>query len=980
MTRMTYLRYDANKIRLGSGLLPHSPIFPIRLHSRHLLLLIFMLLIAVSAEAQYSVFKPFTFFRVIQTEHFDIIFPKESESSARLLASYADRAYQQVSSLLGIDVPRRIPVTFTPHTDLFNGFYSTFGYSIMLFDTPMDIEWTSFANSLEGLFIHELTHAVSLNTRNRSLRGLHRIFGNWVTPALITAPMFMVEGVTVSFESLPSENGRGFGRANDPLVKQSVRQAVFEGSIPTPFQASGVYDLPAQGGGIYYEYGGLFSAWLQQTFGMEKYAELWQSMGMDKGAGFSLNVYKSGFYRIFMRVYNIEFLDAWDAFCDSLAIDGLEENFSAIRPYEFSSINNMTSGGSEIFIIDGTKIRIYNTQNGKSRTLHTDTFYSNDIDVNAEKGTILLSGFAAMGDRYRAVVTEHRINNGRKTGRKINGLFSARYFRDGIIGLRSDLHNNNIVYENFNGLSEILFRGNEELLFSGPQAVDNERIAFIAACNGIRELWLYNYVSGELFRIEDSEGETDNWRYMRGLGVSQGKLFFSHNDNDRMYKLAVVNLDTMDAVFSQRDFSGGVFNPVSVDNVVYYRGAFSERDSLLRFPENAGNVSGKYFELRLTQLDNQHYRPPAHAETAPPYAGPSKPFTGFSYMNPLYLWVPVPLFRTNESANGALSLDGGGLLSIIYDPTGTNLVEIMAYADIPYQMAAVEYFTWNNTGLGFPLTANFSDMVLDSGGELYRDTRVNVTGGYNWSMGRWYTGASIGGMYARKANYEEGKNAYLWEETNNDYAISAAFSISNLRRYPYEIFGTGLSLSLLGTSIFESFSPRIMARFHANMETRFPLSLTLFGAYDRLGMDLHGVSFPYGDPLFAGYASTEYAHPGDHLLYWLGGAEAAIGLFTLEIQRNFSHIYFNRLYGTLALRNTVYDGKGIEEAEGIAIQDIRLVQSLVFKANLVFSAIPLKMSPFFVEPYIWGAWKFSNTINNREKSQWYMDFGLILRL
>jgi hypothetical protein len=83
------------------------------------LFILLFLCIAITAEAQR--FPPFALFRVIKTERFDIIYPRESEPSARLLATYADSVYEEISTLLGIEVPGRIPVTFAPHTEMFNG-------------------------------------------------------------------------------------------------------------------------------------------------------------------------------------------------------------------------------------------------------------------------------------------------------------------------------------------------------------------------------------------------------------------------------------------------------------------------------------------------------------------------------------------------------------------------------------------------------------------------------------------------------------------------------------------------------------------------------------------------------------------------------------------------------------------------------------------------------------------------------------------
>jgi hypothetical protein len=931
------------------------------------------LLISIPASAQSSLFKPFTSLQVIKTERFDIIFPQESEPSARLLAGYADQLYEQVSSLLGIEVRFRIPVVITPHTDQFNGYYSGLPKPhIVLFDTPMDMEFTNYADNLKHLFLHELTHAVSLNTRSRFFRFFHRIFGNWVNPSGQTAPYFMVEGVSVSFESLS-----GFGRTNDPLTKQKLRQALYEGKFLTPFQASDIYDIPGQEG-MYYEYGGLFSAWLQETYGMEKYAELWQRLGGSNP--FSFFVYRSSFYSIFRKIYNIEFLDAWSAFGDDLALEGLEENSNEILPKKYrlfserkKFIDVLTSGGNCLYFFNSRdgNIGVYDTITGKMRTLKTGSaYYPYDIDVSADNSVLLISGYRYINDRAVAVVAEHSVKSGLGTGRSIGDLGRAKYFRNGVIGLSSELHNTCIVYEDFNGNREILFRGNEELLFSGPQAVDNERIVFVAARKGVRELWLYNCVSRELFRIEDSQSfDNEHWLYMRDLSVSDGKLFFSHNADDRMYKLARIDLETMQAVYSDRDFSGGVFNPVTVDDIVYYTGSFFSKDSLLRFPEPAGSLSGKQSNLKLVKLDNNTYEI-AGMETGDQslVIFPSKRYMGLRYMTPLQLWVPVPLIRLGDSAGNdyGISLDGGGIFTMMMDPAERNLVMIWALADIRYRMASIEQFMWQNTFLGFPMRAVFSDTVTRSENFLYRSTSATLAGSFLWTTGRWAHLFSPGAGYIRIADYDGTDSAYSWEETESYFPVSAEYTLTNRRQRPNEIFGTGLELYVGGISLVNDFKPRITGVGRASVETLFPLRLTFFGVYDGMGMDLHGVSRMYGE-LAKDYTLTEYPHPKGLRLNWLAGGEVSMGLFSLEIQKNISHFYFNRFFGTLSVRNVLYDSKGHEDADGIAINDLRLIQSLRLKLAMKISFFPVIKTPFTVEPYIWGAWKFSNTITGKEK-------------
>jgi hypothetical protein len=927
--------------------------------------------VSVSAYTQNSLFRPFTSFRVIQTEHFGIILPKESEPSARLLASYADGVYDHVSSLLGIDVRGRIPVSISPHTDMFNGYYNAFFNHIMLFDTPLDIEWTSFKNNLENLFLHELTHAVSLNSKSPYYNFMYRIFG-WAIPTYINAPQFMVEGVTVSFESLD-----GTGRANDPRIKQYLRQAVHEGKFLTPFQASGVFDRQIRPNGYWYEYGGLFSAWLQRVYGMEKYAELWREMG--KASGFSFFVYRSGYYRIFKKVYGVDFLNAWSEFSASFALNGLETNGNELssKKYSYFSereyfIGGLAARGNSLYYIESSeaKIGVYDTVSGKTRTFNAATGVY-DIDVSGDGKTMLLSGYSYVGDRAEAVVTEHRTKNGWKTGRAIKGLYKARYFRDGVIGIRSKLHNNCIVYEDFNGKSELLFTGNENLMFSGPQAVDNDRIAFVASREGKRELWLFNYVSRELYKIENTNDDNSFWAYMRGLCMSEGKLFFSYNSDDRMYKLGVIDLETMRAVLNGRDFSGGVFNPVSTDGEVYYLATYVSRNSLMRFPEPADSLSGNRIDLRLVQLDTQDFTtasvPLASMPSAsvPPYAGPSKPYISSLYMNPFRLWLPLPLLRTSQDEEPITRLDGGGILSIMADPTDRNLVYFLVYADVPYKMAMVDQFAWQNTTLGFPVTLKFSDKVMETGNDTYRSTNVNLSGTLNWAGNQWNNHILLGGGYVRKAVYEDGKRAYEWEETGSGFFAQTGLALSYRRA----------SLQFSGASLTSAFEPRLDMVFHASARTRFPLGIALFGAYDKRGMDLHGVSNTFGSTSVEGLTLQEYGHPSGLDLLWLGGGEISLGIFSFEIQNHLSHLYFNRFFGTLSLRNQIYDSGGRPDAEGLEINDLRLIQSLGLRLGIKTSFFPVVKIPLSVEPFVFGAWQFSNVITGKG-FVWFLHFGV----
>ncbi|MCL2272774.1 MAG: hypothetical protein FWC19_08255 [Treponema sp.] len=943
---------------------------------------VLFLLILIPASAQ--LFNPATSLNVIKTEYFDIIFPSESESSARLLASYVDDVYENISALFDIKVPGRIPVTFTPHIERFNGYYSSApSPHIVLYDTPMDAEWTNFDDNLRSLFLHELVHAVTLNTRSPFYRVLQKIFGNWVSPASVTSPGFMTEGATISMESLS-----GFGRANDPLIKQKLRQAAYEGKFHTPFQASKVYDYPGQGGN-WYDYGGLFSTWLIKNYGIEKYAELWQAMG--KIPGFSFFVYRSGYYRIFKKIYNIDFISAWNIFQSLFVLNDLEENELQYRNFSKNknSISAVAAAGKNVYILDGTagKINVYDTKTEKDRSFNTDTFIPSDLDVSSDDMFLLVSGYHVTGGRYSAVVTEHEAVSGRRTGRTFNDLYKARYFRDGVIGIHPHLHNTCIAYEDFNGNREILFSGNEELVFSGPQILDNERIVFTVIRKGLRELLLYNYASRELFRIESVSDDNLFWHYMRGLRVSEGKLFFSHNADDRMYKLGIIDLDSMQAFLSGRDFSGGVFYPVSADGVIYYAGAFFSGDGFMRFPESAGMISGTTIDIRLRKLDDINDNTLADdLKTEENTAGDLntdrsyqelRPYFGLKYMNPFNLWLPLPLVRYSaEIDNLNFRLDGFGIFTIMADPAGRHTIDIFAYADITYRMAMIESLNWQYNFFGFPLTISFSDKVInDFINNPYRDTRVTLSGGISGYPGRWAYGLSLSAGYIRTAGFDGGKSAYEWKETGSAFFYSGAFYLSSFQRRKHELFGNGFSFNAKGISFTEKFLPRAEAIFQFSTETLVPVRLALYGAYDKTEMNLHGISHSYGKPVFEDSASAEYEIFKGHVFEWLAGSEISAGIFSLEIQKNLSHLYFNRFYGKLISRNLFYDSKDRQDTEGIKINDLRLAQSLVLKLGLVTSIIPVKTTALFIESNIWGAWKYSNTITG-EGNPWGFGFGV----
>ena len=71
--------------------------------------------------------------------------------------------------------------------------------------------------------------------------------------------------------------------------------------------------------------------------------------------------------------------------------------------------------------------------------------------------------------------------------------------------------------------------------------------------------------------------------------------------------------------------------------------------------------------------------------------------------------------------------------------------------------------------------------------------------------------------------------------------------------------------------------------------------------------------------------------------------------------------------------------KLVTVCKGIAINDLRLIQSLMLRLGMKTSVFPVVKTPVSIEPFVLGAWKFSNAITGNG-SLMFFDFGLGISL
>lgn len=406
---------------------------------------------------------------VIRTEFFDIIFPVECRESAQKIAAVCDDYYLEITQILETEADRRFPVTITRSVEALNAYYAAVPYNrIVLYDTLPEESLDMYENTIQKIFYHELTHAVTYNMRDEKYKKSIRykiasFIGDAINPAWLTITTFWAEGATVSFES----KGKG-GRLNDPFSTQLANQSVIEGHFPSWRDVTGSRDT-YPGGTDAYIFGAMFASYLQETYGMSKYADFWKNAGTNCPLSLIAGVFK--------KTYGFKISDAWNDFEKTLYIDAGEKNAELLSKKK-SRVTAMDSYFDKE--CSELKIAYFDSLSSSVRLLTIDS----DGKVKKNKKLLAITGisrlaFSSDGKKLalsrtisrknsKCVLAEYDIKKGKYKENSLNGL------KDGYLRLRNG--NEELVGVRIEGAeareNAALLLNNEEIPFS-PIAIDN---------------------------------------------------------------------------------------------------------------------------------------------------------------------------------------------------------------------------------------------------------------------------------------------------------------------------------------------------------------------------------------------------------------------------------------------------------------------------------------------------------------------------
>ncbi|MDR2842125.1 MAG: hypothetical protein LBV52_02870, partial [Spirochaetaceae bacterium] len=455
------------------------------------------------------------------------------------------------------------------------------------------------------------------------------------------------------------------------------------------------------------------------------------------------------------------------------------------------------------------------------------------------------------------------------------------------------------------------------------------------------------------------------------------------------------------------DFSGGVLNPVISNGNIFYKGSFSVWDAFMKYPETASikkefksvrwNDALSSLALAATSRDADLAEPLLTKSL--PDGVKEKSYHPIKYFNPFKLWVPYPVINPIVSSiyyDGTaafkaagnfrnLHFDGAGLFFFASDPTDDNLFFVNAAYDGHYNTALVG-LTWYNFSLTMPIIINLKDTV-DEADELnvLRIVNAGISTSKRIPLGNERRALTLGGSFSSwwyfyQDSFErkttKTQTAYQWNLHQQFFTYAANATLSNIKKFQWETFGSGLSNQAYLGGIIDinkiknaAGKLRYADVFTASIEelpflqkipvmSNFSFNNVVYGLYDKNGINIYGRSLNFSGTIFDASAPTEYKTFSSYPLTWMIGGEADWKIFAWEIQNNISHVYFNRLSIGAAYRWAYYGNQNMRGTSQDA-QNSNNLHSALLKSSLAVSVAPIKVVPIKITFNVFGALKLS---------------------
>ncbi|MGP1459593.1 MAG: hypothetical protein ACTTKL_09825 [Treponema sp.] len=289
---------------------------------------------------------------VLKTAYFDIIFPKKCSGTAYKLAKSADGLFEKAANELGLKEYFRMPVVISPDSETLFAEYTPSPYNrIVIYDALPSAGSYDDEDALTSEFYREVLRAAASSIRDPFWQTVsQRTSNDFIQPVtMLNIPYAFMEGTV---NTLSNAAGIQSGRLSIRLLSQ----AKAEGKFPSWLDALGSRDTHPES--FADEAGTAFAAFLQQKYGMEKFAQFFQESG------------KVHFFQvtagIFKRVYGAPIEIVWADFVQSIPVfPSIEEGEPVIAGNERGLYTAVRAAKNGVFFYDEARNQVSVTKDGK---------------------------------------------------------------------------------------------------------------------------------------------------------------------------------------------------------------------------------------------------------------------------------------------------------------------------------------------------------------------------------------------------------------------------------------------------------------------------------------------------------------------------------------------------------------------------------------------------------------------------------------
>ena len=557
--------------------------------------------------------------KVLSTKYFDIIYPEESREAAKLLYEHADSYYETLSKKYKLEQEYRFPVTLVPSYDLFNAYFSTYGYNrIVMFDTRCNDEMLVYKDDFLKVFYHELTHAINLNIRNKFWYGFRKIFGDNSLGGTFVANSAMTEGTAVIEESSTGE-----GRLNSEYANHIFKQSLIENVKIKYSDIPGVRDVHPSD--LQYKFGSKFYQWVYDKFGEEKFTEFWHRC---------VNIKNLTYTGAFKKTFGVSIKKAWKEFIQEQKIPEVTSEPWSEDEIDFVFNKNYFSRYSDLIKAKDGFI-FYDKY--KNDILYTEFFNETKNEFSKPKKILNFSSVEniSVSSDYKYLTIDYYDYNKTlpKLITKIYDLETKKLFSvneegisDSVILSFDDKHYLATVKVVSQFISIKIYKivkdekgniKNVNLIKEFDKEFGKNKFSL---CDGGNGHLFFVYKDGLDFSIKSYNLKTEIEKQivmptsdtiLQDISCFDNKIYFSYTQKGTMPRVAIIDLSTLDfnnsdeqilqAKFLAQDFSGGFFNPIKLnENKLIYIASFFNHQRILQ--SDLSKLSFEENEIRIIDI------------------------------------------------------------------------------------------------------------------------------------------------------------------------------------------------------------------------------------------------------------------------------------------------------------------------------------------------------------------------------------------